>query len=69
MSIPDFVIQTGFGVWGDFNWPSLSLCPAYAEHNYFIEWFPKGKDSEGESFPLHKSEHLVHILVLMLSAV
>lgn len=43
MSIPDFVIQTGFGVWGDFNWPSLSLCPAYAEHNYFIEWFPKAK--------------------------
>lgn len=59
MFIFDFVIQIGFGVWGDFNWLSLSLCLVYVEYNYFIEWFFKGKDFEGESFLLYKLEYLV----------
>lgn len=36
-----------------------------AEHDFFNDWFPEGKDSEGKSFPL-QLEHLVQILILML---
>lgn len=39
-----------------------------AEHDFFNDWFPEGKDSEGKSFPL-QLEHLVQIFILMLLAV